>query len=315
MSEASSSGSDGLTCAVVVTYHPDESVLENLRAMVRDCGRVLVVDNGSGADTRGKLAAALGVELLSLGENLGVAAALNRGLAWAEAQGCEWAVTFDQDSRPEPGLIAALLASARNAAVPGRVAVVGAHTYDERTGRRDRWLRPAWFGFRREYCGEADLPDATFVITSGALTRVRAWRELGGFDEGLFIDYVDHEFCLKARRNGWQVLVSAGARLAHNLGSKREVRLAGRTIRPTFHSAMRHYYMARNRLVMWRQYAWRYPHWWLFDLCFGGLNTLRVLLAEDGKWEKLKAMSRGSWDGLRGRQGRCPEPPSGTQRG
>jgi len=91
--------------------------------------------------------------------------------------------------------------------------------------------------------------------------------------------------------------------LAHNLGSKREVVVAGRKLRPTFHSTTRHYYMARNRILMWRRYAWRYPHWWLFDACFGTLNTMRVLVAEDHRCDKFAAMLRGTWHGVLGRRG------------
>ena len=48
-------------CGVVVTFHPAEEVAENLRAMVRECGRVLVVDNGSPPEAAARLAAVPGV--------------------------------------------------------------------------------------------------------------------------------------------------------------------------------------------------------------------------------------------------------------
>jgi len=292
--------------AVVVTFNPDERVTERLAAIRREVGRLVIVDNGSSPEIRTVLANWAEINdatVLANAENRGLAAALNQGLVWGGSAGCEWVITFDQDSTPQSGLAAALLATAQSPAVSERVAVVGAHTFDERSGREDYWMQPAWFGFRRVRCKEVDLSGVTFVITSGALTRVQAWRELGGFDEGLFIDYLDHDLCLKARKSGWQVLVSSAARLAHNLGSKRGVVVAGRTVRPTFHSAGRHYYIARNRLIMWKRHAFRFPHWWLFDLSFGVLNTIRVLSAEDSRGEKLAAMFRGTWHGVLGRSG------------
>lgn len=292
--------------AVVVTFFPDDRVTERLVAIRGQVDRLVVVDNGSPAETQTMLetwAAANGAVVLANAENRGLAAALNQGMAWSEAAGIEWTITFDQDSTPQPGLVAALLATAKSATTADRVAMVGARTFDEWTGREDRWLRPAWWGFQRAPCSSGDLTGVTFVITSGTLTRVRAWRSLGGFDEGLFIDFLDHDLCLKARQAGWEILVSGEARLAHNLGAKREVAVAGRRLRPTFHSAPRHYYMARNRILMWRRYAWRYPHWWLFDACFGALNLMRVLLAEDRRGEKLAAMLRGTLHGVSGRLG------------
>jgi len=296
--------------AIVVTYFPDDRITDRLAAIRREVERLVIVDNGSSPEIRVKLeswAAQNSASILASTENRGLAAALNQGLVWSESEGCEWAITFDQDSTPQSGLAAALMATALSSAMPDQVAIVGAHTFDERSGRDDRWLQPAWFGFRRKSCGQADLVGVTFVITSGALTHVRAWRKLGGFDEGLFIDYLDHDLCLRARKAGWQVLVSSAARLAHNLGSKRGVVVAGRMLRPTFHSAVRHYYMARNRIIMWKRYAFRFPHWWLFDVLFGALNTLRVLLAEDERRQKLTAISGGTWHGILGRSGSLDE--------
>ncbi len=305
--------SASLIGAVVVTFHPDGRALERWDAIKAEVGRMVVVDNGSSRGVIDRLrhwTTANDATLVSNPTNRGLAMALNQGIEWCERAGCEWVITFDQDSTPLPGFAAAGLATARAAVDRERVAVVGARTSDECTGREDLWLRPAWHGFRRCRCDREDLAEVTFVITSGALTRVAAWRDLGGFDDRLFIDYIDHDFCLRARRRGWRTMVSAGARLSHNLGAKREVAVAGRRLHPTFHSATRHYYMMRNRILMWKRHGWRYPHWWLFDACFGLMNFVRVLLAEDRRVDKARAALEGLWDGLCGRGGARRTAPS-----
>jgi rhamnosyltransferase len=299
--------------AVVVTFQPDAGVQGRLAAVCQQVERLIVVDNDSGEPARTLLrnwAESAGAVFIANAENRGLAAALNQGMRRAEDEGFEWVVTLDQDSTPQPGMVAALARSVLAAPKPERVAIVGANTVDERRPEiADRWLLPGhWhMGFRRAACRGADLPNVTFVITSGSLTRVRTWRELGGFDEGLFIDFIDHDFCLKAHRIGLEVRVGSDARLLHNMGAKRAVKVAGRRLCPTFHSATRHYYMARNRILVWRRHAWRYPHWWMFDVCFSTLNSVRVFLAEDRRREKMAAMLRGTRDGLLGRRGREPQ--------
>src|SRR5690349_18335653 len=94
-------------CAVVVTFFPGEDLESNLRAIAAECERVVVVDNGSGEDIGRRLQNVDGVELLALEKNHGVAAALNVGARRAIELGCDWMLTFDQDSRPEPGFLAA----------------------------------------------------------------------------------------------------------------------------------------------------------------------------------------------------------------
>ena len=294
-------------CGVVVTFHPAEEVEENLRAVVRECGRVLVVDNGSPPEACARLAAVPGVELLALGENRGVAAALNLGAAWALRHDCTWVVTFDQDSQPDPGLVAGLWAAHLRHPT---AAIVGPCIQEQGPDDHDyRWVRrhPHWPGFfQRVKCTGADLPEVTLLVTSGSMIELAAWTALGGFAEDMFIDYVDIDYSLRVVRAGRTIAIAAAARLQHKLGARQAGRLLGRDFRPTHHAAFRHYYIARNRVTVWRRHARAVPHWALFDLGFASFNSLRVLLFEEQRRAKLKALILGTWDGLLGRGGPCP---------
>lgn len=296
---------DAVVWAVAVTYHPGSDVADNLRAMRGECDRLLVVDNGSPADALRGIETLEGVELLRLEKNEGIARALNLGMARAEAAGAGWVVTFDQDSRPAPGFRAALLATA--ARTP-EAALIGPFIEEACVGARARWLRRhprCGLFFRCVPCEGADLHNVSMVITSGALTSVRAWRELGGFDEELFIDYVDTDFCLRARRAGWRITVCAGARLSHHLGRRELRRALGRNFFPTHHSALRHYYIARNRVKMLGRHALATPHWLAFECCSVAMWIFRVLAFEERRRAKFGAMLAGTWDGLLGRYGEC----------
>ena len=304
MAENLMAGEDRALCGMVVTFHPEETVAENLRAMVRECGTVIAVDNGSEPEALARLAAVDGVTLLPLGENLGVAAALNRGAAAAMRSGSRWVVTFDQDSRPHPGFAAALWAA--HLALP-RAAVVGPRIQEETTCAGEyRWVRrnPRWPGcYERVQCRGTDLADVTMVVTSGSMVELATWQSLGGFDEGLFIDYVDIDYCLRVIRAGRGIAVAAGAVLSHRLGARQSARWLGKEFRPMHHPAFRHYYIARNRIAVWRRHSLAVPHWAAFDLCFALYNLFRVLVFEGRRWRKVGAMLRGTRDGLLGRSG------------
>src|SRR4051812_31118400 len=127
-------------CAVVVSYHPDAEVKRNLRALVREFGHVLIVDNGSPPAAQAMLAGESDVTLIALGENLGVAAALNRGAEWARQRGYQWMATFDQDSMPAPGLAAGLWAA--HLRHPG-AAIIGSCLVEESIDSRRsyRWVQ------------------------------------------------------------------------------------------------------------------------------------------------------------------------------
>ncbi len=305
-------------CAVIVTYHPDEAFATRLAAIDRQVAHTVIVDNGSPQETVGQLAALAStrVKLIANGENRGVAAALNQGLHEALARGFSWAVTFDQDSRPAEGMVAALLERglrgvSRAAPVAAPVAVVGPAIVDENIPDVSyRFLRahprlpllPQRVGSGES---ERGLENVTFVITSGALVNLAVFKLLGGYREDLFIDYVDTDYCLRAKRAGYRVAVSADATLFHHRGARRSVRRWGRIFRPTFYSPTRYYYLARNGVLTARAHALRFPHWFLFDLT-ATLNNFVRLSMEDDRRAKVRAALEGLRDGLRGRTGPRP---------
>ena len=234
--------------------------------------------------------------------------ALNRGADWARREGRAWMLVFDQDSTPLPGLAGGLWAAhLRQPAA----AVIGPVLLESGSGGRNyRYVcrHRCWpWLFRRVPCGNSDLADVTMLITSGSMIDLDVWSRLGGFDEDLFIDYVDVDFCLRVRRLGRSIAVAASARLQHRLGARKQGQLLGWDFRPTHHAAFRHYFIARNRIRLWRAHAVQEPHWALFDFSYAVYNALRVVVFEEVKWTKLEAMILGTWDGLRGRSGPCPE--------
>jgi glycosyltransferase involved in cell wall biosynthesis len=80
----------------------------NLAALAPQVGKLIIVDNGSSAESLEPVEAAaqrLGATVVHLGSTLGIATALNTGLRFAREQGFRWLATFDQDSQATTGMI------------------------------------------------------------------------------------------------------------------------------------------------------------------------------------------------------------------
>ena len=88
-------------CAVVVTYHPDASAYECIRAILAEAAHTVIVANSAESPTRALRAAA--VTVVENPENVGVAAALNQGVRTARGLGFRWVLFFDQDTKLLPG--------------------------------------------------------------------------------------------------------------------------------------------------------------------------------------------------------------------
>jgi GT2 family glycosyltransferase len=70
---------------------------------------------------------------------------------------------------------------------------------------------------RPGYLGMAVLTRDVSAVTGACMaTRRDVFEQLGGFDEGLGLDFNDVDYCLRARRRGLRVVLEAGAELVHH---------------------------------------------------------------------------------------------------
>jgi rhamnosyltransferase len=244
------------------------------------------------------------ISLILNEQNRGVAAGLNQGIRFISDAGLEWALLLDQDSSPTAEMFHELCAGYARLRSPDQTALLAPRITDADSGRVSPFLT-SWWGpfFRRVICRAATLEDISTAITSGALLRIQAFNELEGFREDLFIDYVDTEFCLRLQTKDWQLAAVCSANLEHKLGARSQVNFGPIHFHPTHHLPWRWYTIARNRVQMLKSYATRFPHWLSYELTASLFITLRMLLTEKHRLTKLRAVVRGTWDGLRGRMG------------
>ncbi len=275
--EASSVG------AIVVTYHPDPELRDRLTALEDQVAAVLIVDNGSTETELASIAPIIRrgvVEVTRNGRNLGLAAALNQGLAWAAERGFSWALTLDQDTTPGPAVVSE-----------------AARVFDAFPNLRPAVIGASW---DRGDCADDPGRPATYVITAGALHSIAAWAAIGRFREDFFIDYVDVEFCLRARSSGYAVLSACVPTISHAIGHPKRHRTPLRSFTPSHHDRFRRYYITRNRVHVWRAYWRREPRHVAFDMTAAGKELVKLLLFEDDRRRKLAALARGARDGIRG---------------
>lgn len=287
--------------AVVVTYQPGAGMLDNLRHLSRQIQEIIVVDNASwGAPARLVEAAGMmpGVCLIRNPENLGIAAALNIGVRHALDSGRNWIATFDQDTIVPENFFAQLwqvyencpTASDTSMLVPGGWREPGAEVPSK----------------------SSTVPKGVFVsgaVTSGSLIKAAVFPQTGFFDESLFIDYVDTDFCLRLRQRGFKILSAPLVLLEHELGEKQIRNLLGFKFSFRIHTAWRYYYIMRNRLILYRRFLAFDPGWAFHDACWLILELGRIFLLEHGRTKKLRAVFHGFKDGLMGRAGQHPEFP------
>jgi len=288
-------------CAVVITYFPDAGFPERLEKIAAQVFSVIVVDNCTTGPSTTNLERALfsreNVSCIRNSENLGVAAALNQGIrrALKDDVGCSWIVTFDQDSLPASDMVEKMIAVWKSHPHQEKLMVAGPRTtFIDSTSRPDPADNWSW-------------REVTHVITSGSLISRRAFELAGYFNEGLFIDYVDIEYCLRIKTLGYKVIEVRSTEIFHHMGRLEERFLLGEKVHPTHHPPLRRYYQFRNALLLHRQYRKSQRPWHRKNRIILIKILVLILLYEKQRLRSLFQILRGIGHGLAGRSGRNGE--------
>ncbi|KRA22230.1 hypothetical protein ASD65_17150 [Microbacterium sp. Root61] len=275
----------GRTAGVVLVYQPPEGVIENVDLLLAQVPWVFVVNNSPShsAEIIDGLRARPRVTVLDQDGNVGVAAGFNAGMRAALTDGFDFVWIFDQDSTVTEGMLPALLRAQSRTDL--RAGIVGPALRAAETGNvydADR--------------GQGSAPiDA--LISSGALFSRELLEEIGLHDEGLFIDYVDHDISLRASRAGYTNLKVYDTLLDHRFGDSVPASFFGRRVYLSNYSPLRQYYMSRNRVIVARRFGM--GRWFRDDVRYGIKAWIKVIFCEKDRPTKIRAFFRGLRDGFR----------------
>lgn len=277
--------------AIVVTYNPSPIGLERLLSSLTEfVPHILVVDNGSTEVLTTHIAPyRSSVSLMELGENMGIAYAQNQGIDWARERGVDNLIFFDQDSLPNSSMMEILLEQlARLKASGQKIACIGPRFIDP----RDKPKSPV--------IGKSDPIQVTTLISSGSIIPMEAIQAVGKMTDELFIDYVDLDWCLRARSLGYLTYQSQDAFMHHSLGDDL-ISFLGK--RWPSRSPLRHYYMSRNAVWMYKNSSASF-RWKSIDF----LKLLRKIgfysIFAKPRSVHIKMMFLGLWHGINGKMGR-----------
>ena len=222
-------------CAIIVTYNPDEEVINLLLyRLMEQVGHIVIVDNCSSNGFEKWIKAMFVPSLVTiyLDDNMGLGYAYNIGILKAKDLHCTYILFFDQDSIPSDNMIVKLMEAHHKLRQEGlKISAVGPVFRDTKSGALSSFFQFDWFRFKRLVCKNGDIIPADFIISSGSLYSMEALATIGNIDADLFIDKVDTEWFLRARTMGYRAWGVCDAIMEHSVGEQaRRVWLAGTRI-------------------------------------------------------------------------------------
>ena len=160
--------------AVVVFYNPSEENIKNIDSYEKEVDKIFVVDNSD--DDNKRIKSTKKIEYIKLGENKGIATALNIGAKKAIAEGYEWLLTMDQDSKMTEEIVKKMKSFLLN-------------TTEKNIGL----ISPYQDIDSDEEISDVEYEDMIEMMTSGNIINLEAYQKIGGFKDWFFIDCVDTE--------------------------------------------------------------------------------------------------------------------------
>jgi GT2 family glycosyltransferase len=270
-----------LVAVVIVNWNRRQLTLDCLDA-VQACGdsvrRIVVVDNASEDGSADALRRRLSsIELLEAGRNLGFAAGNNIAFRMLLSDPPDYVWLLNNDARPTPGALAALVATSeadpRLAAV-GSVLVGPDGTVEAWGSGRVGFLT----GLPRHHRAPADRSALDYLVAASLLVRWTALAQVGYFDERYFLYWEDTDLCFRLREAGWTLGVAPGALVHHQAQASSEFQS------PTWDREF-----TASSVVFFR----RHSRWALLPIVIGSGGRM-VRRAFSGRWANVRAV----WQGL-----------------
>jgi len=273
------------TVAIIVFYHPDGGIGERLRRVQSQVSWLIIVSNDDGACDYLSALDLHGLTYIQNPSNVGVGAALNRGLLEARAMGFAWGLLLDQDSSLDDEFMRVMAQTYAACPVQDKVAIVAAN-----------YRSPC--GARVAYRTNVSWQNIPAAVTSGSLVRLAVIERVGGMCESYFIEAIDTEFCLRVRAGGMHVIASGRPVMTHGGGTSEERRIFGRTVLVGHHTAPRYFLQYRNLTCTLLHYGRGEPEWMIWTLLAMIKRIILVSLFEGHRLAKLRAMVSGVVAGI-----------------
>lgn len=277
----------GKVCCVFVLFYPKRFFLETLVPLSEHGYTLVVVSNGADDDLLKQILMVKNVQLIENMSNMGLAIALNQGIEKAFLDPyVNYVALFDQDSKPEKDLPRALAAEINSASI----ACVGPKLIDVKSTHASY----------KSHNSAAGGSGVFSIPTSGKVISRAAFQLVGPMMDALFIDGIDHEWCLRAGAKGLKVKISKEISMLHDMGDS-DFNWFGE-YKPLYKNPVRHFYIVRNAIYL-GLYG-RFPLGWRFVELLKTLRRIPVYFwISNDRVRSFKLMSQAIADGAIGRLG------------
>ena len=261
--------------ALIILYNPDSNALNNVKRLVESkyYNLVYVLDNSNNDNL---IKEDNHVIYKCYHKNMGIAYALKDGLNYSLVNNYDYCLTLDQDSIFPFEKMGDILPHLEKHLClnTGIVAL----------------------NYNDKYKSKKDEMYLKMIITSGNFINIKNYKEIDGFNEELFIDYVDYDLCRQFYYKKKKIVVLTNISIKQKIGNPIYKRILFFKLKSMNASTIRYYYRFRNLLYCYKNNK----KFFFKNLIKENITILIMRLVEDNKKEKLQMIKKGKKDGKKG---------------
>lgn len=254
-----------------------------------DLGEVVVINNYPRKELILPQFRSLTVKVIDSQKNLGFSGGQNLGIRYALKNGADYVLVLNNDTLVHKKLLVQLIEVAKNFPDAGIFSpkihfVPGFEFHKERYKKKDLgnviWAAGGEIDWKNIYgknrgVDEVDsgqygrVAKVDFASGAAMLVRREVFEQIGFFDDDYFMYFEDVDFCVRAKKRGWNVLYVPEALVWHKVAQSSGIG-----------SGLNDYYISRNRLAFGLRYA-------SFKTKLALLRESFNLIVGGRKWQKV----------------------------
>ena len=290
-------------CSIIVTYQVKSNHLKKVLEFTEKCFNQIIIVNNSPEIDLSNLRSDCILIINNL-NNIGLSSALNVGILEAKKQGAKMVALFDQDTLLPDDFSQNMLKHINSYQGQIKPALFSPVFFNHVTDDYGSIINFKPFRLIRSKPDKQKLIiHPQYVITSGSFIPMSVLDDVGLMREELFIDFVDIEWCLRARAKGYEIVSFPQIEIAHHLGDS-SVSFMGTNY--PIHSPLRMYYYFRNAMYLYRlkEIDW---NWRLVDSARNLFRFFFYMLFVKDRWTYFKYIIKGYYHGFIKKMGKLEE--------
>lgn len=283
--------------ALVTIFNPNSSVVENVRQIAAQVSYVILSDNSSFNNSE-LFKSIKNCTYIFNNQNLGLSAAFNKCMNLDVAKKSDFIIFFDQDSQIEEKYIERLVSDFEFLETKTQLGILGPQYFDTSKNQVVSLPKNA-----KQIANNCFI--VTEVITSSMLTKYEILKAVDFWNENVFLDYADFDFCWRVIQAGFYVCQDCNIVLNHSLGKNAQkmfLPVKNKYVLQNYWVPVRYYYQTREAVkLFWKKYV---PKQWKRNFLIH--NTIEILMHLyylPQKCERFKYFCKGMFDGLLGKNG------------